>query len=190
MKLQSFSIPNLVCIVAIEILFHFMERSAHHKNVLKRTKCQYFNHPPRARRVSVDRRVPETVPRRSAKRVCWKKIFSALVWYEWNVPPMELVFVSVSPISGGLQPTLFDGNDWLFGKQTSKWRATWLMFDTSFCHAKYSAAFVSGIGFRDSRYPDFIKFLLLAHGSHSHDIPFSRSFEVHFKEFSRTVLFF
>ena len=37
----------------------------------------------------------ETVPRYSAKRVCWKKI-----WYEWNFPPVELDF-SVYPISGG-----------------------------------------------------------------------------------------
>ena len=39
------------------------------------------------------------------------------MWSEWNVPPVELVFLSVCPISGGLRPTLFAQNDWLFRKQ-------------------------------------------------------------------------
>ena len=38
------------------------------------------------------------------------------MWYEWNVPPVELFF-PVCPISGGLQQTLFVRNDRLFGKQ-------------------------------------------------------------------------
>ena len=39
-----------------------------------------------------------------------------LLWSEWNVPPVELVF-SAWPISGILQPTFFARNDCLFVKQ-------------------------------------------------------------------------
>ena len=38
------------------------------------------------------------------------------MWYEWNVPPVDLGF-SVYPIPGGVKPILYARNDCLFDKQ-------------------------------------------------------------------------
>ena len=60
-----------------------------------------------------------------------------------KIPQVELgFFFSVCPISGGLQPTLYDRNHWLFGKQLIM-KNNIINVDTSFRHASYSAAFVS-----------------------------------------------
>ena len=56
-------------------------------------------------------------------------------------------FCSVCPISGGLKPTLFAQNDWLFGKQlfmNIKMKSIIINVETNFRHANHSAAFVSG----------------------------------------------
>ena len=48
------------------------EHRACHHNLLKRTKCQYFDNPPRSSEtIPDDVRVPETVHKRSIMRVCW-----------------------------------------------------------------------------------------------------------------------
>ena len=56
-------------------------------------------------------------------------------------------FCSVCPISGGLKPTLFARNDWLFGKQLFyeyKMKSIIINVETNFRHANPSSAFVSG----------------------------------------------
>ena len=73
-------------------------------------------HRRRFRTVSVDTHVPETVARFYTKRVSCKKIYPS--WCDLNETFLLWVtFVSVCPISVGLQLNLLAQNDWLFCKQ-------------------------------------------------------------------------
>ena len=131
---------------------------------MKRTKCQYFNHPPRASETVPDGfsgfLVLDTVPRHSSKRVCLKK--SLPPWCDMNETFLKWIW-----------------KDWLYGKQLlyefiSKWQATSLMLipasamPITFSFSLQGFFFLffqlrsTLVGLRDSTYPNFIKFLLLA----------------------------
>ena len=94
MRLQSYSIPNTSCIIAKYHLYgahacHKMFSKGQNVNILiiLHVHLKWFL------TVLVDNHVLETVPRRYAKRVCCKKSPPVLMWFEWNVPPVELVKV-------------------------------------------------------------------------------------------------
>ena len=91
--------------------------------------------------------------------VCWKK--SIPPWCDMKETFLQWSsFLSVSPISCGLQPSVFAQSDWLFGKQlfyeNKNEEHSIIYLDTIFYYANPSPT-----SFCDSTYPSFIKLLLL-----------------------------
>ena len=75
-----------------------MECSVCHKNLSKRLRRHYFDHPASApewfRVVLVDTRESEMLSNAGTL----EEMYPALMWYEWNVPPVELVFFALPDI--------------------------------------------------------------------------------------------
>ena len=143
--------------------FICMERSACHKMFLKRTKCQYFEHSPRDSET-----VPDSFgghsPTKDSSLMLYKacllsKMQPVLIWSEWNVPSVELVFVlSVRSRAVSSQLCLHETIDYSISNccMNIKMKSIIINFKTNSRHANHSAAFVC-----DSIYQNFITFLLL-----------------------------
>ena len=118
-------------LIQYQILQNFicMERSACHKMYFKWTKCRYFEHSPRS---------SENCSGQLWWTLTYQRQFLDVIQSEFavrNVTRLDVIwmkrtssgvsFLSVWPISCGLQPTLFARNDWLFGKQLFLWISKW-----------------------------------------------------------------
>ena len=128
-----------------------MERSACHKMFLKRTKCQYLNILQVIRRRFRKFWWPLTYQRQFIYVIqsgfTVKKKPPVLIWSEWNVPPVELLFVlSFRSRAVSSQLCLHDTIDYSVSNSfmNIKMKSIIINVESNFRHANHSTVFVSG----------------------------------------------